>query len=228
MTLNISTIGENPQQPGITAETFVPDQLIAGNLKLVTQQIQTSQLLPRGSVLGQQTTSSINVTAGASNHGNGTVGSLSLGTTETFGNFVLTATSATNFTVTDPEGNALPAATVGTPYANAEINFEINAGGTAFAAGDTFTLNAIEATGNYILSVKTASDGSQVPSAILATSTNNLTAGPATAGAYVMGEFNQNAINFDPSWTIPALQAALRPYSIFLKSSVSAADPING
>jgi hypothetical protein len=227
MTLNISTIGENPQQPGIQAETFVPDQLIAGNLKLVTQQIQTSQLLPRGSVLGQQTTSSIDVTPGT-NTGTGTVGSLSLGTTETFGAFLLKATSATVFSVTDPEGNALPNATVGTPYANAEINFTITAGGTAFAANDSFTLNAIEATGNYILSVKTASDGSQVPSAILATSTNNLTAGPATAGAYVMGEFNQNAINFDPSWTLPALQAALRPYGIFLKSSVSAADPING
>jgi hypothetical protein len=227
MTLSISTIGENPQQPGIQAETFVPDQLIAGNLKLVTQQIQTSQLLPRGSVLGQQTTSSIDVTPGT-NTGTGTVGSLSLGTTETFGAFQLKALSATSFSVTDPEGNALPNATVGTAYANAEINFTITAGGTAFVAGDSFTLNAIEATGNYILSVKTASDGSQVPSAILATSTNNLTAGPATAGAYVMGEFNQNAINFDPSWTLPALQAALRPYGIFLKSSVSAADPING
>ena len=226
MTLNVSVIGENPQQPGIYAETFVPDQLIAGNLKLVTQPVQVGQLLPRGSVLGQQTDDSINVTAGASNHGNGTVGSLSLGTTITYGNFTLTAKSATDFGVVDPEGNVLPDATVATAYSNAEIGFTITAGGTAFAAGDTFTLDALEATGNYILSVKTASDGSQVPSAILATETNNLTAGPATAGAYVMGEFNQNAINFDPSWTIPGLQAALRTLGIFLKSSVSAADPV--
>jgi hypothetical protein len=126
--------------------------------------------------------------------------------------------------VTDPEGNALPNATVGTPYVNAEINFTISAGGTPFVANDSFTLNALEATGNFILSVKTASDGSQVPSAVLATTTN-ATSGPQLAGAYVMGEFNQNAITFDPSWTLPALQLALRLYGIFLKSSVPAADP---
>jgi hypothetical protein len=128
------------------------------------------------------------------------------------------------FSVTDPEGNALPNATVGTPYVNAEINFTITAGGTAFVANDSFSLNALEASGNFILSVKTASDGSQVPLAILATTTN-ATVSPQMAGAYVMGEFNQNALTFDPSWTLPGLQAALRQYGIFVKSSVSAADP---
>jgi hypothetical protein len=224
MTLNVSTIGENPQQPSIYAETFVPDQLVAGNLKLVSQPIQLmAGNLMRGAILGQQTNNSIDVAAGT-NTGTGTVGSTSLGTTETFGIFTLKALSATSFSVTDPEGNALPNATVGTAYANAEINFTITAGGTAFVAGDSFTLNVIEATGNYVLSVKTASDGSQNPSAILAMSTNAST-GPQVAGAYVLGEFNQNAVSFDPSWTLPALQTALRPYGIFLKSSVSASDP---
>ncbi len=225
MSLSVTSYGENPQAPSIFAETFIPDQLIAGNLKLVSQPVQImSGNLKRGAILGQQTTSSIVATPGATNTGNGTISLTSLGTTETFGVFALTATSATNFTVTDPEGNALPAATVGTAYANAEINFKITAGGTAFVAGDTFALNAIEATGNYILSVKTASDGSQTPLAVLVSDTN-ASVNPQTAGAYVMGEFNQNAVSFDPSWTLPALQAALRPYGIFLKSSVSAADP---
>lgn len=224
MSLSVTSYGENPQVPSIFAETFIPDQLIAGNLKLVSQPVQLmAGNLARGAVLGQQTTSSIDVTP-STNTGNGTVGSLSLGTTQTFGVFTLKATSATVFSVTDPEGNALPNATVGTPYANAEINFTITAGGTAFVANDSFTLNALKATGNFILSVKTASDGSQVPLAILATATN-ASVTPQMAGAYVMGEFNQNAISFDPSWTLPALQAALRPVGIFLKSSVSAADP---
>lgn len=224
MTLPVNAIGENSQQPGIYAETFIPDQLIAGNLKLVSQPIQLmSGNLARGAVLGQQTNNSIDITPGT-NTGNGTVGSTSLGTTETFGVFTLTATGATTFTVKDPEGNALPNATVGTPYANAEINFTITAGGTAFVAGDSFTLNALEATGNYVLSVKTASDGSQTPVGILAMPTN-ASSGPQLAAAYLMGEFNQNAISFDPSWTLPQLQAALRPYGIFLKSTVSATDP---
>ncbi|CAJ2715148.1 head decoration protein [Burkholderia pseudomallei] len=224
MTLNISTVGENSQQPSIYAETFVPDQLIAGNLKLVSQQVQImSGNLKRGAVLGQQTNDSIDITVGT-NTGNGTVGSTSVGSTRTYGNFVLTATGSTTFTVVDPEGNALPNATVGTPYANAEINFTITAGGTAFAANDKFTLNVIQATGNYILSVKTAVDGSQTPTAILAMDTDASSA-PQTAGVYVLGEFNQNAISFDSSWTLSQLRTAMRPYGIFLKSSVSAADP---
>lgn len=224
MTLNVSTVGENSQQPSIYAETFVPDQLIAGNLKLVSQQVQImSGTLKRGAVLGQQTNDSIDVAAGT-NTGNGTVGSTSVGTTPTYGNFILKATSATVFSVTDPEGNALPNATVGAAYANAEINFTITAVGTAFVAGDTFTLTVLQATGNYIKSVKTASDGSQTPVAILAMDTD-ASVSPQAAGAYVLGEFNQNAISFDASWTLSQLRTALRPYGIFLKSSVSAADP---
>ena len=224
MTLNVTSYGENSQQPSVFAEMFIPDQLIAGNLKIVSQQVQImAGTLKRGTVIGQQTNNSVNVAAGT-NTGNGTVGAVSIGATQTFGAFVLTATSATNFTVVDPEGAALPNATVGTPYANAEINFTITAGGTAFVAGDKFTLTAIQATGNYIQSVKTAVDGSQNPVAILSQDTD-ASAGPKTSGAYLLGEFNQNAVIFDASWTLPQLQAAMRPYGLFLKSSVSATDP---
>lgn len=226
MALNISSIGENPQQPGLTAETFIPDQLIAGNLKLVTQQIRlASGTLVRGAILGQKTDDSTTVTAGATNTGNGTVGSLTLGDTPVYGVFTLTATSATNFSVVDPEGNALANLTVGTAYTSASINLKITAGGTAFVAGDTFAIEAVEATGDYILSVKTASDGSQTPTAVLVSSTD-ASVSPQDAGAYVLGEFNENAITFDPSWTLGALRTALRAYGIFLKSSVSAADPL--
>lgn len=225
MTLNVSTIGDNPQQPGIYAETYVPDQLIAGNLKLVTQPIVLAAgTLQRGTVLGQQTTSSVEVTAGT-NTGNGTVTLTSLGATPTYGPFVLTAKTATDFGVVDPEGNVLADATVGTAYAGSpEINFKINAGGTAFVAGDSFTLLVVNATGNYIESVKTASDGSQNPVGILVDYAD-ASGGPVTTDIYVLGEFNQNAITFDPSWTLPLLRAALQPLGIFLKNSVSAADP---
>lgn len=224
MTLNVTSYGENSQQPSIFAETFVPDQLIAGNLKIVSQQVQImAGTLKRGTVIGAQTNNSVNTTVGT-NTGTGTIGTISIGTTPTFGAFVLTATGATTFTVVDPEGATLPNATVGTAYVNAEINFTITAGGTAFVAGDKFTLTVIQATGNYIKSVKTASDGSQNPVAILAQDTD-ASVNPQTAGAYLLGEFNQNAISFDASWTLPQLQAAMRAYGLFLKSSVSATDP---
>ena len=94
----------------------------------------------------------------------------------------------------------------------------------AAARGDSFTLTVIDSIGNFIESVKTASDGSQTPVAILADYAD-ATNGPVSTGAYVMGEFNANAISYDSSWTPELLTTALRPYGIFLKGSVSAADP---
>ena len=113
MALIVNAYGDNPQQPGIWAETYVPDQLIAGNLKLVTQPIRIANgaTYPRGTVLGRITDFSIDAVAetatGAANTGNGTIGSLSAGVGVLLGSYVLTATSATEFDVTDPEGNAL-------------------------------------------------------------------------------------------------------------------------
>jgi hypothetical protein len=94
----------------------------------------------------------------------------------------------------------------------------INAGAN-YARGTV--LGQITATGAYTLSVKTAVDGSQNPSAILADQAN-AAAGSVTAGAYVMGEFNQNRLIFDPSWTLAQLQTAMRPYTIFLRDTVQA------
>lgn len=49
-------VSDNPQQPSAVAETFIPDQLIAGNLKLVTDGqalITGGANLQRGTVLGK-------------------------------------------------------------------------------------------------------------------------------------------------------------------------------
>ncbi|MBD1412864.1 head decoration protein [Burkholderia contaminans] len=225
MSLSVSTIGDNTSAPFARAETYVPDQLIAGNLKLVTQPvIISSGVLSRGTVLGQVSSYSVEVAKGATNAGNGTVGSISTGPSAKIGAYTLTATSATNFNVTDPEGNALAAATVGTAYASNDINFTITAGATAFSAGDTFSLTVVNAIGTFIESVKMASDGSQTPVAILVDNVD-ASAGPVATAAYVMGEFNARALIFDPSWTIATLTTALRPYGIFVKTSLSAADP---
>ncbi len=223
MALTVNQIGDNPQQPGIFAETYIPDQLIAGNLKLVTQPITlASGTLARGSVLGKVTEGAVTVGAGT-NTGNGTVGSVARGVNAKLGAYTLTATSATTFTVTDPEGESLPEATVGTAYVNPEITFTITAGATAFATGDSFTLAVGAGSGEYVLSVATATDGSQRPAAILVDYAD-ASAGAVAAGAYVMGEFNGNYLTFDASWTLAALIAAMPP-GIFVKTAVSAADP---
>lgn len=82
-------------------------------------------------------------------------------------------------------------------------------------------LGMITASGKYTRSVKTATDGSETPVAILVDNVNASTA-DQNGGLYLMGEFNQNYIIFDESWTIPALKTALRPLAIFLKDSTQA------
>ena len=228
MTLTVNNLGDNPQQPGIYAEAYIPDQLIAGNMKLVTGNgILGSGTLQRGAVLGLQSgtpTSSV----GATNVGNGTLGAISKGAAVQAGVYTLVATSATTFTVANPAGEALPNATVGTPYVSADINFTLTAGGTAFAAGDNFTI--VVPTANYVLSKQNATDGSQIPVAILADYAD-ASGGPVNVGMYLMGEFNVNAIQPDASWGAtsatwgPVLTQMFRQFGIFLKTVQTAADP---
>lgn len=230
MTLSVSTIGDNPQQPGINAETYIPDQLIAGNLKLVSQDITLDAgTLVRGTVLGQKTLGAAagvaGKPAGGANTGTGVISAVTVGANAQLGNYVLTALSATDFQVVAPNGDRLAEATAAIAYAD-QINFTITAGGTAFVAGDGFTVTLAAGDGNFIESVATATDGSQNPVAILV-DVADASGGPVATGAYVMGEFNENAITFDPSWTLATLTTALRKNApgIFLKNSVSAADP---
>lgn len=60
MALNPTIFGDNPQQPSIAAEVYVPDQLIAGTLQLVTQKVTINKVgggavYPRGQVMGRIT-----------------------------------------------------------------------------------------------------------------------------------------------------------------------------
>lgn len=83
-------------------------------------------------------------------------------------------------------------------------------------------LGMITASGKYTACLKTASDGSETPCAILVDDVNAATHGDQSGGVYLMGEFNQNRINIDASWTIADIKAALRPLAIFLKDSTQA------
>jgi len=120
--------------PSAQQAEFVPDQLIAGNLKLVTRDVTigASQTLVRGSVVGM-----------------------------------------------------------------------------------------ITASGEYILSVETATDGSQVPVGIMVDAVTTAAGATGAGSIYEMGEFNSNYMTFDPSWTVATLTNALRSYSIFVKTSIS-------
>lgn len=70
-------------------------------------------------------------------------------------------------------------------------------------------LGRVTASDKYILCVKTASDGSQNPVAILSYDLDASTA-DAVGPAYFDGEFAGEIMTIDPSWTIQTLQTALR------------------
>ncbi|VVE06752.1 head decoration protein [Pandoraea sputorum] len=58
MTLTVTQAGENTQVPSITAQTFIPDQLIAGPKQIVTRNgTLTGGPFVRGTVLGKITDS---------------------------------------------------------------------------------------------------------------------------------------------------------------------------
>lgn len=79
-------------------------------------------------------------TYGATNVGNGTVSGLGVSSATGAQTFTLTATSATQFSVVGSVSGNLGTATVGVPFTSGDLNFTINAGSTAFAAGDTISV----------------------------------------------------------------------------------------
>lgn len=218
-------LGDNAQVPGAYSAHYTPDQLIIDPRTLVSEPILLGAgTYKRGAVLGLQSAYPIAAAAGATNTGNGTAGALTTSLTSQIGDYVLTATSDTVFALVDPQGNALGDVTVGTAFAG-EIGVTVTAGTTAFVAGDTFTLTVSDAVGVFVACVKTATDGSADPVAILS---DDVTAtSTVSAGAYVAGEFNGASLSYDSGWNPALLFASLRKVGIHAKASVSAAPPSN-
>jgi hypothetical protein len=75
------------------------------------------------------------------NTGNGTLTNVETAQVATAmpGNYLVTFTGATTFNVTDPKGNLLSPGTTGKYYED-RIGFLATSGGTAFVAGDSFTI----------------------------------------------------------------------------------------
>ncbi|MFN3675575.1 MAG: head decoration protein [Sphingomonas pseudosanguinis] len=75
MALNSTPQGNSPFQPGVSQEVFVPDQLIGGDMKLVTRhrQISGGAIYKRGTVLGVITaTGVLTIATAAANDGSQT------------------------------------------------------------------------------------------------------------------------------------------------------------
>jgi hypothetical protein len=99
---------------------------------------------------GFETSASATV-AGAANAGNTGNGTISAGPVVTAGvalngAYSVKFTDATHFNMYDPNGVQMEPGTAGTAYSDGGIGFTITAGGTAFAAGDGFTITVTNQT----------------------------------------------------------------------------------
>lgn len=239
MALVPTNVGDNPFQPGVSAEAYLPDQLIAGAFNLVTDDVtlKMGQNLLRGTVLGAITIgAAASAAKGGGNTGTGTF-VLDVATpvlvNAAVGVYTLRCIAAAanggTFRLTSPGlvvlGDFIIAGGAGGSVAIAdEIKGVLTDGGVDFIVGDGFDITIAAGSGKMVKSVATATDGSQVPSAILADDCD-ATAADKNIGVYDTGEFNQNKVIYDGTWTLAALKLALRTFSIFLKPAVSAADP---
>ena len=222
----MSTFNDNPFAPRMVSDEYVPDQLIAGHLNLITstETITGGALYKRGTLLGQITAGAATAAAKAGgNTGNGTISVVTLQGGAKVGVYAVRMTAATTFKVEDPDGFVIETAgATGAAFAD-DIGFTITVGGTPFVAGDGFDITVAAGTG-YTIATAAATDGSKFPVAILADDVDT-TGGNKLGPVYLMGEFNGRALTLGAGTTLAYATAELRKRHIFVKTSVSAADP---
>lgn len=213
-----------------SSSTYTPDRLVAGDpARLLSRSITllSGQNLARGAVLGKQSTATVPTTgtAGGSNTGNGTMGSVAAGGTDLIaGTYtarcIEAATNAGDFEVIDPDGDVIGIATVGVAFTSSHLNFTIADGSTDFAVGDSFTV-AVATVDKYKLSAAAAVDGSQVPDLILAEATD-ASSGDVVTVAYERGDFDENEIVLGSGHTAASIREGLRKKGINLVPSITA------
>jgi hypothetical protein len=162
-------------------------------------------VLDAGLVLTDTSAGTASIVAGT-NTGNGTLGSFAPGGEIADGTYVIKLTAATTFAVAAPNGDALPAGTVGTAYADAQIGFTVTAGGTAFVAGDSFTITVRPADLDYV-----PWTGTGLPSAILFNRTVVPASGTKKATLITRNaEVNAAELRWDPAVSGSGSFAALK------------------
>ncbi|HZR34351.1 MAG TPA: head decoration protein [Nevskia sp.] len=150
--------------------------------------------------------------AGGGNTGNGTSSAVTTtGHAPQLGVYGVEFDDATHFVVTAPNGQEVGHGVTGTAFSGGGLGFTITAGGTAFVAGDSFTVTVAAAAGagKFLTSVATAVDGSQTPAGILY-GTRDATLGDVACAVVTRScEVNASELIWDPSYTPAQITAGL-------------------
>jgi len=213
-------------QPAFSsAGSHTHDRLLAGDaVNAVTESIVLDTgNLTRGALLGKITNGSASSEAkSGGNTGNGTMGTVTVGSGAKAGVYqlriVTAASNAGEFTVKDPDGVVVGVGDVATAFAGGGLSFTLADGGTDFVVGDGFDITVAAGSGKYVLSATAATDGSEVPRAILAEDAD-ATSGDVTTVAYLTGEFNSDAMTFGTGHTADSVKDKLADRGIFLKTN---------
>ena len=205
------------------------DNLIAGQILHESPiTLVLGEDLKRGAVLGEIKFAPGTPVPGGTNTGDGVVQNVEARNESLVGNYriecIEAVVGAGRFKVEAPDGSRLADVEVGIGYDNEFIAFDLVAGAVDFVKGDYFVIpiNKHSDAGKYKLSNFSATDGSQIPSMILATDTNALS-GDKKSHAYDCGVFNQRALIFGTGHDKDTVAAAFREQHscMFLEDSIS-------
>ena len=192
--------------------------LIAGYLPVETRKFTlASGTLALGAIVGLVLSATPVGAAVAGNTGNGTIGTLSLGTNARAGVYravcIEPAANGGTFAIEDPDGVIIGRVNVGTP-ATGPVVFTIADGATDFAPGDAFTIT-VAATGAVLRCAAAATDGSSRPHGIVAMAAD-ATAAATEVLVYERGEFDESQLSIGAGLTVAGARDVLRTRGVHL------------
>lgn len=153
--------GTEPKRPSDVLKRHEPDFSLEERIAA-----SGSGVIEIGQVMGTVVSGAATAAAKAGgNTGTGTISAVTKLADVKTGIYSVRFTSATAFTVRDPNGDVVDTGTAGAAFAN-DIGFTITAGGTAFVAGDGFDITVASGSRKLKPFDPTATDGSQNASEI--------------------------------------------------------------
>lgn len=182
------------------SESFSYDNLIAGSQRSIVSSpatVDLGQVLSRGALLGRVLRVIGDALADVGNTGDGTISNEALTAKAEVGIYRIVCIAAgppARFSVVDPNGFRLDDAVAEQSYSN-RIGFLIEAYGTAFAVGDTFTVEVEQGSLEVTQASRAALDGSAEPYAVLAEDVD-ATLAPVLTSVYVEGEFAEDNVGY--------------------------------
>ena len=212
--------------------SYVPDALIAGcadDMRGEVKTILSGQNIVRGTLLGRVDDGAVTAT-GAADVPAPVAATITASPTATTAAKVgihrlvcIVAGATGTFRHTDPDGNVVGDATVGTAYTGGGLTFTITDAGTDPAVGEAFKITVAIAAGSgkYVKSLAAATNGSETPIAVAAEDVD-ASLGDVMGVVYYTGDFNSDAMTFGAGHTAASVKDALRLRGIHLHTPTSA------